>query len=674
MNFSEFNKRLQDHVAKMTKGVKFLFEVDINKDIFWDLYLDSFPEGTNEIFLERREYDCNCCRGFVRSFGNVVSIVDNNVVTIWDFDAGDEKYQAVVDAMAREVRLRAVTNVFLPESRKFGTFESIELVSGKQPIVWSHFFVNVPKSIAVFNSDDIGTKRGKMRDLRNVLKRSLEEISTDAVETTLGLISQRSLYKGEEWGENLKQLLSMQMEYHKISYQEQKENYCWAKSVDVHPAVGGIKNSSIGVLLMDISSGMDLDTAVRRYEKVVAPSNYKRPKAIFTPRMVADAQKKVQELGLSLGRRYAVAGDVTVNNVLFANSDTLKQMGGDVFDELARGASAGRSFGKTEEIGVEKFISDVLPGVTDIEVLLENQHMSNMVSLIAPTENDAEKLFKWDNNFSWAYKGNITDSMKERVKSAGGNVDGVLRFSIQWNDENDNPDDLDAHCIEPNGNRIYFQNQKRVHPSTGVLDVDVRVPDGVAVENITWSNINRMRKGKYLFIVNNYEARGAKSGFTAEIEFNGSVYQFAYNQPLRNKEDVAVAEVDFDGNEFTMKERIPSNMATRDVWGLKTGQFHPVSMCMYSPNYWDDQHGVGHRHYLFMLKGCRNDESPNGFFNEFLREDLSKHKRVFEALGGKMRVEDAERQLSGVGFSATKRASIICKVQGSFNRTLKVLF
>jgi len=99
-----------------------------------------------------------------------------------------------------------------------------------------------------------------------------------------------------------------------------------------------------------------------------------------------------------------------------------------------------------------------------------------------------------------------------------------------------------------------------------------------------------------------------------------------------------------------------------------------VSVCMYSPNYWDKQDGIGHRHYFFMLKNCINDTDPNGFFNEFLKESLMKHKRVFEALGSKMKVEHSENQLSGLGFSSTKRDNLTVKVEGAVSRVLKVVF
>ncbi len=66
-----------------------------------------------------------------------------------------------------------------------------------------------------------------------------------------------------------------------------------------------------------------MDDCVTAYERIMAPENYQRPKSIVTKRMIEEAQKKVQELGLmdSLPRRHAALEDITVNNVIFANRD-----------------------------------------------------------------------------------------------------------------------------------------------------------------------------------------------------------------------------------------------------------------------------------------------------------------------------------------------------------------
>lgn len=679
MEFKNTKNLLAENFARISASNN-LFEVDIDKDYLWNLYLDSFPEGTNPIYRERRYYDCSACRQFIKNIGGTVYIDENFVPhSIFEFDTHSDIFQPVMDALAAYVISRPITDIYLNYESTVGIKQNREMLEGGEVITWEHFFVNLPDHLYE-RKDSIGTIKGRFRDRRNVFKRSLDEITMDAIDTVLELITSNTLYKGEEWKYAIEQLKSYKTTYVEIP-EGKKGLYAWRTAITLNDVIGKIRNHSIGVLLVDISEGSDLDEAVRRYERIVAPTNYKRPKAIYTKKMLADAKQDLSDMGYldSLNRRFATLDDITVNNILFSNRDAAKRISGDIFDEMMDEVGIDpKRFSRCESVGIEKFVQDILPTAREVEVFLENRHAPNMVSLIAPQNKDAKTMFKWDNGFSWAYSGNITDSiMRERVKSAGGNVDGVLRFSIQWNDtEEYSPNDVDAHCTEPDHHEIFFAD--RISRRTGGnLDVDIRIPSRgkPAVENIAFPDKNRMLHGKYVFWVHQYANRGGRDGFRAEIEFDGKIYQYNYDKNLRQDERIKVATVTLksDGT-FSIERHLPSESVSRDIWGLKSNNFVPVSVVMYSPNYWDEQQGVGHRHYFFMLKDCVNPEQPNGFYNEFLKQELEQHKRVMEALGSKLAVVNADDQLSGLGFSKTKRNDVIIKVKGATERIFNVKF
>lgn len=678
-NFVKFKLELQKHFDEMQKEETHLFEVNVDKDELWNTYLDSFPLGTNNIFRERREHDCSCCRQFIKNIGNAVVIKDNQIHTIWELNLGDTTYQPVCDALDAFVKSHAVVDVYTTSFPKIGTDHNFEEIDGKSHR-WDHFFLELPKKFVNTSNKSNEELKGQFRDTRNVFKRSLDEITMEALDTILELINSNTLYKGEEWKAALTEFKKYKKEYEKLASDVEKELYTWEKSVSVGMVIGRIRNHSIGTLLVNVSEGMDLDTAVKKYEQIVAPTNYKRSKPIYTKAMLEKAQKQIVELGYmdSLSRRYATLDDITVNDILFSNKDSAKRISGadDIFGELAKNVKGGnaKKFSKVEEVTIDNFINDILPTANEVELYLENKHLSNLVSLIAPQNIDSKSMFKWGNNFSWAYSGNLTDSsMRDRVKAAGGNITGDLRFSLQWNENGEDDCDLDAHCKTP-CTEIYYSHKVDID-TKGKLDVDIIHPGrNVAVENIAWADRNTMKNGKYLFFVHQFSG-SVKNGFRAEIEFDGQIYSFDYPHSMRSGEDVSVAEITYEDGKFTIKELLPSNVSSKEVWNVKTNDFVPVSVICYSPNYWENvKNKTGHRHVFFMLKNCINDENPSGMFNEFLVQDLYEHRKVMEALSSKMRVDDSDDQLSGVGFATDKRAEVILKVTGNVKRILKIKF
>jgi len=667
--FSELKTAVSRQFERMREHS--LFRTEVEKEVLWSTYLDSFPTGTNPVMRERTEHDCQACRSFIRAVGSLVAVIDNRLVSIWDCKVG-HPYDRVAAAMSELVRSAPIENVLLHDQRVVGVDKNYQEVDG-EVLTWEHFHLVLPQHCVV---KDRGPVLADKRSQRDVFARALEEISIDSIETVIELIEQGSLYRGEEHKPVLRLFLEVKHAYARLNEERWREFFTWRQ--DLHPAVTHIRNSAIGTLLVDLSEDKTLDEAVRMFEAKVAPQNYRRPKALVTKAMVERARKAVEELGYgsALGRRFARMADISINNVLFANRDARLSLGADVFDELiSRTVESPKSLEKVEAVPIESFIQDILPKTTSVELLLENRHGGSLVNLVAPVDPEAKHLFKWPNNFSWTYRGDLADSIKERVKARGGDVTGDFRASLAWF----NSDDLDLHLVEPRGYEISYCTRRS--PTGGELDVDMNVmasgpnTSRNAVENITYAKRSMMRSGTYRLCVHNFTHRERIDvGFEVELEFDGVLTTFACDREVKPKETVRVASFTYtEADGIRIVESLPMRTVMKELWGLPTQSFHPVQMIMLSPNHWDGK-PTGNRHWFFMLKGCRRDGSSRGFFNEYLSDDLREHRKVFELLGDRMRTEEEGEQLSGLGFSSTQRNNVYAKVSGAFTRTINITF
>ena len=167
----------------------------------------------NNIFRERREHDCSSCRHFVKSIGGVVVINGTDLKTIWDFDTGCEKYQVVVNALNNFVRSKIVKDVFLSPIKNIGTDVNYELLDTGKTLEWQHMYVELPDRFVNHSSKSIPDLQGEYRSSKNVFKRSLDEITLDAIDTVLELVNSNTLYRGTEWKEPLKAFRNYKIAY-----------------------------------------------------------------------------------------------------------------------------------------------------------------------------------------------------------------------------------------------------------------------------------------------------------------------------------------------------------------------------------------------------------------------------------------------------------------------------
>lgn len=677
LDFKPFADTMQNELIKKLNDQNLtVVRVNIGLDLLWEEYLQSYPKEVNGIFRERRHYDGNYDKSFVRRLGNLLFINNETleVSTIWDIEA-EGYFQQVCDKMSEYVKFHFSINRF------GGYFYTTEKVAGHlasqdnidPSIIWDHFYIEVPRQYLVPN-DEIGGITGNLSTGFSMLYDSLQKFSLESVQIVLELIEQGSLYRGMEMKPAVKSFMEV------LQNAPQDNTFLYAiVQAKLNSHVARFKNTAIGSLVEDIQSGMDLEKAVISFEKKVAPENYKRTSSVITKAMIEQAQKKLAELGCedSIYRRMATIQDIPVEEALYVHQP--KEQVLDVFGEMKKDAGSKPKFNKVEEISIQDFVKNVLPTAKSVKAYVESKHIQNLVTLTAPKYPESKNIFKWDNPIGWSYNGEVTDSITARVKEAGGQVDAEFRVSLAWHCA----DDLDLHMIEADGAHIYYSSYRnKKSPLGGMLDIDMngidKKDDENPVENIFYTSVPK--DGKYHVYVHNYSTkqRGRSNEFTLQVAFKGELYNFTY--PKNVPDGRSVKALDIIINDGQLKEIevlnpdiISDQVTSQEIWGLKTNSLVEVTRIISSPNYWNENK-IGNSHLFFILEGCNSDEPQRGFYNEFLKQEFNENRKVFEVLGSKTRTEVTNNQVAGLGFSETKRAELIVQVEGAMSRYLKIKF
>lgn len=712
-----FNQQIQTKFAEMCKTGK-LFRSALTGNDLWEIYVKSFDKIHDPIFRDPSSstHNCNHCKNFIRRYGNVVAIdADNNISTIFDVTC-DEEYQKTALILTAALKSSKVAEVF------FETFDELNKLpyetckksnsvfklgtdvnhkrytkeeADKYPNsgikeneirTFTHMHLFLPKEFVDATGASVESIMASYREPKNVFQRGMEEIPLDTLNLVKDLITQGSLLNGEAHLFKLGQIIPLKMEYDKLE-SSKRDNWCWVKSYKLPFAK--FKNELIGTLCSELAEGKELNDAVLAWNKRVDPANYMKAVAPITKKQIQEAKEFVETNGYteSFNRRFATIDDIKVSEILHSNVGKGEIKSVSIFDGVKSTSTRHKrsEFDGIEEVGIEKFMKDILPGCTSVEAYLKNSHDGNMVSLTTANDASSKPIFKWSNNYSWTFNGNLAgkSEIKQAVKDAGGNVEGVLNFRLAWNNNGGDESDLDLWAKEPSGTQIGYSTGFRKDrggnprsPMSGQLDVDNTSPSGkLAVENITWTDNKKMKDGVYKVWVNQFSARNSK-GFKVEIEFDGEVYSYEYNQPIRSQANVQVAEVTLKNGEFTIKHILPATDGegvNKEIYGLETNQFHKVNLVCLSPNHWDDNN-VGNKHYMFMLDNCKSPVGIRSFHNENLIPELIQHRKVMEVLGSTNTIDSTDKQLSGLGFNATVRDELIVKLSGTFKRMIKIKF
>lgn len=379
------NQRLLEN-----NGAAFLVKVERNE--VYEAYLANLPDD------KRQEYTCNCCKNFLREYGNAVIVAQEDCKVrslFWDEGLAPDLFQPAVKAMRELVESRTIANVFVSKADMVG----VEHKGG-----YDHFAVDVTALRTGFY-DHKSDKQNKAwaRETQRMFSEAGGLFQGDLLERALQIFDADERLAGYP---QFVAFLTLFQSYHRKLAQlgeakdrVAKANLTWLCSVMLPVGVTRIKGTVLGEFLDGLRNNESLDDLIGKFRGMTKPTTYQRPQAAPAEQNIAKAEALIVQLGLesALHRRHARADEL---EYVWApkspeGSDEPKSVFGAVKARDAKPEAATLEL-KGGKITVDDLVDTLLPTAEQIEWILPKGLHATFGTFVTAVHADALPILRYD--------------------------------------------------------------------------------------------------------------------------------------------------------------------------------------------------------------------------------------------------------------------------------------
>ena len=646
--------RVQVHITQMLnktdRNKVLLFASNLEgkkgRTKIWDAYINTFPEGE-----ERKTRDCNACRHFLTSWGNLFIIDDaGEAHPLLGVVVDGEKTieDKAISAAARVVRKAGVggaVEIRAGSSRyvSVATDDGKNVVFGtKESGGFNHLHFVAPAG-KIFMTPSSKVERGYFGDRvqgAKVLVGCLRKYPQKVFDRAVEIFSMSDTFRAELKSGTFLFLAKLK----KFTEGMPSDKLYRGALTLVYPrdksfcAVGS--GSAAAVVLDAINDGLSLEQVRAKWKSVA--EGYMQSTVAPTESQKKSHREALEDLGLvkSLSRQL-----LKMDSVKFDWENPFQPEPVDVIEEQKSvdidpdDPFAAVQTRETPQVVVEEslfeagkvtmswtqFLADYLPKATNVEIFIP-RNTSQFVALTCPRNPDAKKLLMWENQIGHFYQsgGSFAKDIATRVVEQGGQYENAYaRCTIAWPSLND----LDLFTTIGDKARIYYgEKEWRGHK----LDVDANARGTMLrkdpVENFVVMDQKRLVPNvPYVFYLRGYDWRDATSGASSdqvdiELKIGDKVWHktMSYERgwhAMNNSIVLTIGSVTFKENQ-TLMGSAPSGdgwqvgpLRAKNLWGQEVGKFVPIRGICKSPNLWgEDAYLPAGKQTFFMLNDCKPDD------------------------------------------------------------------